>query len=297
MDPVGSDAPAVGVRVASVPASGDGTGIMAAVPDEPVSEEGRREASPEIAADFKVVITVNPDAVLRLEEDRSAAFNPQTWDVTGNEVSFFVRDVLGSSPFRIRPGGGSGVADSGCTRGVVPFTYDFSGFTGITVTSLGRPAHGGLDTANGPLTSRVEVWIASAREVDQGSEYWDVDGPAPLLLGSFTYWRPQDNDADFAQDGHFSFESEVLDPIVFEPDVAGDPIRSSSPYSGASALAGVEAENLVLPLFSLVFPQVTLEEWATEFELNAESEELQKQLAALRVILEGLEGSEQARPQ
>ena len=43
---------------------------------------------------------------LRLEQDGSSGFTPQTWDVVGNETNFFVRDVTNGSqlPFRIIPG-------------------------------------------------------------------------------------------------------------------------------------------------------------------------------------------------
>lgn len=43
---------------------------------------------------------------LRLEQDGSSGFQPQTWDVAGNETSFFVRDATNGStlPFRIFPG-------------------------------------------------------------------------------------------------------------------------------------------------------------------------------------------------
>jgi hypothetical protein len=42
---------------------------------------------------------------LRLEQNATNGFTPQTWDVAGNEANFFVRDVTGGSrlPFRIRP--------------------------------------------------------------------------------------------------------------------------------------------------------------------------------------------------
>lgn len=42
---------------------------------------------------------------LRLEQDGSSGFTPQTWDVAGNETNFFVRDVTNGSKlsFRIRP--------------------------------------------------------------------------------------------------------------------------------------------------------------------------------------------------
>ena len=43
---------------------------------------------------------------LRLQQDGSSGFAPQTWDVAGNETNFFIRDVTNGSslPFRIRPG-------------------------------------------------------------------------------------------------------------------------------------------------------------------------------------------------
>ncbi len=43
---------------------------------------------------------------LRLEQDGSSGFSPQTWDVAGNEAGFFIRDATNGSalPFRIQPG-------------------------------------------------------------------------------------------------------------------------------------------------------------------------------------------------
>ncbi len=43
---------------------------------------------------------------LRLAQDGSSGFTPQSWDVAGNETNFFVRDATNGStlPFRIRPG-------------------------------------------------------------------------------------------------------------------------------------------------------------------------------------------------
>jgi len=43
---------------------------------------------------------------LRLEQNNDSGFRPYTWDVAGNEASFFIRDVTGGSnePFVIRPG-------------------------------------------------------------------------------------------------------------------------------------------------------------------------------------------------
>jgi hypothetical protein len=43
---------------------------------------------------------------VRLEQNGSGGFVPQTWDIAGNEANFFIRDITGGSrlPFRIRPG-------------------------------------------------------------------------------------------------------------------------------------------------------------------------------------------------
>ncbi len=43
---------------------------------------------------------------LRLEQDGSSGFTPQTWDVAGNETNFFIRDATNGStlPFKVFPG-------------------------------------------------------------------------------------------------------------------------------------------------------------------------------------------------
>jgi len=42
---------------------------------------------------------------LRLEQNGSSGFTPQTWDLAGNETNFFLRDVTNGSklPFRVKP--------------------------------------------------------------------------------------------------------------------------------------------------------------------------------------------------
>ena len=43
---------------------------------------------------------------IRLQQDGTSGFTPQSWDIAGNETNFFIRDATGGSqlPFRIRPG-------------------------------------------------------------------------------------------------------------------------------------------------------------------------------------------------
>lgn len=57
---------------------------------------------------------------LRLEQNGSNGFTPQTWDVAGNEAGFFVRDVTNGSalPFRIIPGADSSSLVIGASNNV-----------------------------------------------------------------------------------------------------------------------------------------------------------------------------------
>ncbi len=63
---------------------------------------GIKTANPVV--DLHVVEGNTP--TLRLEQDGSDGFAPQTWDIAGNEANFFVRDVTNGSQlaFRIDPG-------------------------------------------------------------------------------------------------------------------------------------------------------------------------------------------------
>ncbi len=46
---------------------------------------------------------------VRLEQDGTSGFTPQTWDMAGNEANFFIRDATNGSqlPFKIKPGADS----------------------------------------------------------------------------------------------------------------------------------------------------------------------------------------------
>ena len=58
---------------------------------------------------------------LRLEQDGSSGFTPQTWDMGGNEANFFIRDATNGStlPFRIFPGAPSNAINIEATTGDV----------------------------------------------------------------------------------------------------------------------------------------------------------------------------------
>ena len=70
---------------------------------------------------------------LRLEQDGSSGFTPQTWDVAGNEANFFIRDATNGStlPFRIFPDAPSNALTIAGSSGNV----------GIGTTSPDSPLH------------------------------------------------------------------------------------------------------------------------------------------------------------
>ena len=87
-------------------------------------EAGARNNALYVEADGDVGIGTNNPAVdltiqtgntptIRLAQDGTSSFTPQSWDVAGNETNFFVRDVTSGStlPFRIRPGAPTSTLD------------------------------------------------------------------------------------------------------------------------------------------------------------------------------------------
>lgn len=82
---------------------------------------------------------------MRLEQNGSSGFTPQTFDVASNEANFFVRDVTNGStlPFRIRPGAPTSAIDVAS-----------SGNVGIGASSPNFPLH--VQRSNGTAQIKVE---------------------------------------------------------------------------------------------------------------------------------------------
>jgi len=93
---------------------------------------------------------------LRLEQDGSSGFSPQTWDVAGNETNFFVRDVTNGSklPLRIRPGAPTSSID-----------IEGTGDVGMGIASPTAPLHvsrtSGTYTGGSPVV-RIATPFASS---------------------------------------------------------------------------------------------------------------------------------------
>ncbi len=108
--------------------------------------------------------TIDGDTpTLRLQQDGSSGFAPQTWDVAGNETNFFVRDVTNGStlPFRIRPGAPTS-----------SIFIDVDGDVGMGTSSPGVPLHIVESTgSNTPLlkvtnNAPVSIQLENTAETD-----------------------------------------------------------------------------------------------------------------------------------
>ena len=138
--------------------------------------------------------TVDGDTpTLRLQQDGSSGFAPQTWDVAGNETNFFVRDVTNGSalPFRIRP--------SAPTNSIF---VDVDGSVGMGTSSPSTALH--VRGTDGDTAFRVEE--ASATESARVMATLENNGRVLWLMtdtsANGTTWRFR------TVEGQFNFDSD-----------------------------------------------------------------------------------------
>ncbi|MBW2537742.1 MAG: tail fiber domain-containing protein [Deltaproteobacteria bacterium] len=108
---------------------------------------------------------------LRLEQNGSSGWSPQTWDVAGNETNWFVRDVTNGStlPLRVRPNAPSSSIDiAGRSGNVGMGTGSPSADLHVRTTAADDPATVLLDNAN-PDPDVQGKLSAEAASVDVGS--------------------------------------------------------------------------------------------------------------------------------
>ncbi len=98
---------------------------------------------------------------LRLQQDGSSGFAPQTWDVAGNETNFFIRDVTNGSqlPFRIRPDAPSN-----------SIFIDVDGDIGMGTDSPAEALH----IRRSEESANVDIRLESAGAGGSGSGIWEL---------------------------------------------------------------------------------------------------------------------------
>ena len=115
---------------------------------------------------------------LRLEQDGSSGFTPQTWDVAGNEANFFIRDATNGStlPFRIFPGAPSNALNIEASTGDVGLG-DTSPDAAFEVERSDGSAQILVTETNGTASSRTLLDLVNngnvAIHLDNGNNVWE----------------------------------------------------------------------------------------------------------------------------
>ncbi len=123
-------------------------------------------------------ITSGDTPTISLDQDNSVDFDPQVWEINGNEVYFSIRDATTqTAPFRITPGAPTGsleitsTGDVGIGTGLPNSKLQVNGYIQLAVTSGAPPAADcdqvsergrmTVDSANGLLYVCVNSgWVA-----------------------------------------------------------------------------------------------------------------------------------------
>ncbi|MEM8998365.1 MAG: hypothetical protein AAGF23_26510, partial [Acidobacteriota bacterium] len=142
------------------------------------------------AFDIHAVSSNTP--TLRLEQTGSSGFEPQTWDVSGNDANFFVRDATNGStlPLRISPGAPSSSIsiDSGGDVGVGTRTPDASAAMHIVRDSKNaqiRVESTSSSTGNADMLFLKNNGTVTLRTVnDQASTIWDVSNDGAFNISA-----------------------------------------------------------------------------------------------------------------
>ena len=186
--------------------------------------------------------TIDGDTpTLRLQQDGSSGFTPQTWDVAGNETNFFIRDVTNGStlPFRIRPGAPSSA-----------IFIDVDGDVGMGTSSP--------DTALHVLRSNGGAGVL----VEETSTTEDVRDMLRLVNNGRPRWRMEDTSADgqiitvrLAEgDLDFSFSANPGDEVEMEDNgdmiIAGT-LTENSDRDKKHNIVPVEQEEILAKVMQL----------------------------------------------
>ncbi len=147
---------------------------------------GIKTASPRM--DLQIVDGDSP--AIRLEQDGSSGFTPQTWDLAGNEANFFVRDVTGGNmlPFRVMQGAGDNALVIGSTGNVGMGTND--PIRSLHVARDGAAIHV-QDTTDSPGV-RPQLFlenqggaILALNDSSDGGNTWSIAGSGKFRIGRF----------------------------------------------------------------------------------------------------------------
>ena len=156
---------------------------------------------------------------LRLEQDGSSGFTPQTWDLAGNETNFFVRDVTNGSrlPFRIKPSAptNSIYVDTDGDVGLGTTSPDAS----LSVVETAAGVNNVFRTENnGNSTWQVEGTASGQQETFYLNWAHTIDDLNLTYSGSSNNFRFSFNDGNLTIKGDFITDANTYPDYVFADD-------------------------------------------------------------------------------
>ena len=192
---------------------------------------------------------------IRLGQDNTGGFTPQTWDIGANEANFFVRDLTGGSllSFRIRPGAPTSSIDIAA-----------SGNVGIGTASPTAKLH---VAGNAFVTGTLE--IGSSRAIKEGIKDLSLEDARETL----TALKPV----------HFKYKNETEQQLGFIAEDVPDLVATDS------------RKSLVPMDFVAVLTKVVQQHDDRVKELEEAVNARDKAIEALTVRLEALERGATAR--
>ena len=244
-------------------------------------------------ADIHIKIGDTP--TLRLEQDGTSGFTPQTWDVAGNETNFFIRDATTGSrlPLRIRAGAPTSSIDVAS-----------SGDVGIGTAAPDSKLHvagGNLKIGNNTETGTRTVRFSN----DQNDGLFQNNGTTGLFAirnasGSVTPFKIETgapaNSLELTAGGVEIEGGTPLPDYVFEPDFELLSIadhaeymwsRKHLPAVGAATSEGGRSRINVLKHSAGVLEELEIAHIYIH-ELHVELEETVKELEELKAAVAAL---------
>jgi hypothetical protein len=183
------------------------------------------------AVNLHVVFGNTP--ALRLEQNGSSGFNPQTWDVAGNETVFFVRDVTNGSklPFKIFPNaptnslniqGSSGNVGIGTTSPDARLHVEAgTSATAMHVKSTVGSGPNNLILLENSGPARLALFNSAASTTGGNEQTWILNSNGTFRIGAGTSFTPLtlDTAGNLTVTGSYKVNGTTLivPDYVFEP--------------------------------------------------------------------------------
>jgi hypothetical protein len=214
-----------------------------------------------IAPETEIHIKDGDTPTLRLEQDNSAGFAAQSWDVAGNEANFFVRDNnTGALPFKIVPGAPNNSLYVAASGGVV----------------IGGTEPNGKLYVNGSLVVNGDITALSDQRIKTNITNLHYGLPSVMQMSAKEYEFVQDGDylLNLATGRQLGLIAQELEHII--PELVQNDFQVKDQNGEISYLKKINYVEIIPVLIRAIQDQQALIETK-----DTEITEIKSQLASL----------------